>query len=158
MLSTIYPFLPGTHYQWIARLLAIVVLGGLGSLPGAVLGALVIVFREVIEAGLIVGIVMGIGKAAVYKFIPEYYPLQVGVVGGIVGVLGGLGGFIGPILFGYMLQGTGIWTTAWMFFLIITALSFAWMLFTVRRMMRLQAPSLAHHIEDRHDALPEPTA
>ncbi len=42
MLSTIYPFLPGTHYQWIARLLAIVVLGGLGSLPGAILGALVI--------------------------------------------------------------------------------------------------------------------
>lgn len=46
MLSTIYPFLPGTHYQWIARLLAIVVLGGLGSLPGAILGALVIGVAE----------------------------------------------------------------------------------------------------------------
>ena len=47
MLSTIYPFLPGTHYQWIARLLAIVVLGGLGSLPGAILGALVIGVGEI---------------------------------------------------------------------------------------------------------------
>jgi len=42
MLSAIYPFIPGSHYQWIARLLAIVVLGGFGSLPGALLGALVI--------------------------------------------------------------------------------------------------------------------
>jgi branched-chain amino acid transport system permease protein len=38
--GVLYPFVPGSHYQWIARLLAIVVLGGLGSLNGAVLGAL----------------------------------------------------------------------------------------------------------------------
>jgi branched-chain amino acid transport system permease protein len=37
----LYPFVPGSHYQWIARLLAIVVLGGMGSLNGAVLGALI---------------------------------------------------------------------------------------------------------------------
>ena len=48
----------------------------------------------------IIGILMGIGKAAVYKHIPEYFPKDVGVVGGIVGVLGGLGGFTCPILFG----------------------------------------------------------
>ena len=42
----------------------------------------------------IIGIMMGIGKAAVYKHIPEYFPRDIGVVGGIVGVLGGLGGFI----------------------------------------------------------------
>lgn len=100
----------------------------------------------------VVGIAMGIGKAAVYKFIPEYYPLQVGVVGGIVGVLGGLGGFVGPILFGYLMQATGIWTTAWMFFFVVTAVCFIWMLITVRRMMRQQAPGLAHHIEDQPHA------
>ena len=35
----LYPFLPGSHYQWISRLLGIIVLGGMGSLPGALLGA-----------------------------------------------------------------------------------------------------------------------
>ncbi|MFQ5420477.1 MAG: nitrate/nitrite transporter, partial [Anaerolineae bacterium] len=48
----------------------------------------------------LIGISMGIGKAAVYKYIPEYFPNEVGVVGGIVGVVGGLGGFILPIMFG----------------------------------------------------------
>lgn len=44
--SMLYPFLPGSHYQWIARLLGIIVLGGMGSLPGAVLGALVLGVAE----------------------------------------------------------------------------------------------------------------
>ncbi len=39
IVGVMYPFLPGSHYQWIARLLAIVVLGGMGSLNGAILGA-----------------------------------------------------------------------------------------------------------------------
>jgi len=39
--SVLYPFLPGSHYQWISRLLGIIVLGGMGSLPGALVGALV---------------------------------------------------------------------------------------------------------------------
>ena len=38
--GVLYPFVPGSHYLWIARLLAIVVLGGLGSLEGAVVAAL----------------------------------------------------------------------------------------------------------------------
>ncbi|GGH43669.1 branched-chain amino acid ABC transporter permease [Microbacterium album] len=42
IIAATYPFIPGSHYQWIARLLAIVVLGGLGSLAGAVIGALII--------------------------------------------------------------------------------------------------------------------
>jgi branched-chain amino acid transport system permease protein len=42
----LYPFVPGSHYQWIARLLAIVVLGGMGSLNGAVLGALIFGIAE----------------------------------------------------------------------------------------------------------------
>jgi len=53
MISTIYPFLPGSHYQWIARLLAIVVLGGLGSLPGAIIGSLVIGVAELLATAYI---------------------------------------------------------------------------------------------------------
>ena len=48
---------------------------------------------------LVIGIVWGIGKASVYKFIPDYFPNEVGVVGGMVGVIGGLGGFISPEMF-----------------------------------------------------------
>jgi branched-chain amino acid transport system permease protein len=44
--SVLYPFVPGSHYQWIARLLAIIVLGGMGSLPGALLGALILGVAE----------------------------------------------------------------------------------------------------------------
>lgn len=63
----------------------------------------------------IIGLMMGIGGAAVYKHISDYYPTNIGTVGGIVGVLGGLGGFFGPIVFGFLLKGTGIWTSCWMF-------------------------------------------
>lgn len=63
----------------------------------------------------LIGIMMGLGGAAVYKHISDYYPTNIGTVGGIVGVLGGLGGFFGPILFGYLLKATGIWTSCWMF-------------------------------------------
>jgi len=38
--GVIYPFNPGSHYDLISRLLSIVVLGGLGSLGGAVVAAL----------------------------------------------------------------------------------------------------------------------
>ena len=46
IVSVLYPFLPGSHYQWIARLLGIIVLGGMGSLPGAVIGALLLGIAE----------------------------------------------------------------------------------------------------------------
>jgi NNP family nitrate/nitrite transporter-like MFS transporter len=95
----------------------------------------------------IVGIMMGIGKAAVYRLIPDYFPNDVGVVGGIVGVMGGLGGFVCPILFGYMLQWTGIWTTSWLFFTILAFICFFWMQWVVRQIVRDQAPKLLREIE-----------
>ena len=76
---------------------------------------------------ILVGMAWGIGKAAVYKFIPEYYPDQVGVVGGMVGVLGGLGGFVGPILFGYLLEGTGLWTSSWVFLFLVSGACLLWL-------------------------------
>lgn len=95
----------------------------------------------------IVGILMGIGKAAVYKHIPTYFPKDVGVVGGIVGVLGGLGGFVSPIIFGYLLRGTGIWTTCWMYFFLLSVTCLVWMHLVVRKMMADKAPHLAEQIE-----------
>lgn len=49
----LYPFVPGSHYQWIARLLAIVVLGGMGSLNGAVLGAVLFGVAETMTAAYV---------------------------------------------------------------------------------------------------------
>jgi branched-chain amino acid transport system permease protein len=46
LVSVLYPFLPGSHYVWISRLLGIIVLGGMGSLPGAAVGALLIGIGE----------------------------------------------------------------------------------------------------------------
>lgn len=55
----------------------------------------------------VLGIGMGVGKASVYKYVPSYYPRDVGAVGGVVGTLGGLGGFLLPLGFGYLEQMTG---------------------------------------------------
>ena len=56
----------------------------------------------------VLGFFMALGKAAVYKHIPIYYPGHVGSVGGLVGMIGGLGGFVLPILFGVLLDLTGL--------------------------------------------------
>ena len=40
LVSFLFPFFPSRHWQWIAILLALIVLGGMGSLKGAVIGAL----------------------------------------------------------------------------------------------------------------------
>jgi branched-chain amino acid transport system permease protein len=50
VLSVLYPFFPASHYDWISRLLGIIVLGGLGSLPGALVGALVLGLAETLTA------------------------------------------------------------------------------------------------------------
>ncbi|MFB4277615.1 branched-chain amino acid ABC transporter permease [Nonomuraea sp. MTCD27] len=50
ILSVLYPFFPASHYEWISRLLGIVVLGGLGSLPGALVGAAILGLAETLTA------------------------------------------------------------------------------------------------------------
>ena len=55
----------------------------------------------------VLGFFMSLGKAAVYKHIPVYYPDRVGAVGGMVGLVGGLGGFVLPIAFGALNDLTG---------------------------------------------------
>ncbi|GMU91069.1 MAG: hypothetical protein AMXMBFR4_01270 [Candidatus Hydrogenedentota bacterium] len=95
----------------------------------------------------IVGVMMGIGKAAVYKHIPDYFPKEVGVVGGIVGVLGGLGGFFCPIIFGYMLEWTGLWITCWFFFAALSIVCLWWMHAVIQQMLNQEAALHARNIE-----------
>lgn len=84
----------------------------------------------------VLGFFMSLGKAAVYKHIPVYYPKNVGSVGGLVGMIGGLGGFVLPIAFGVLNDLTGIWTSCFMLLFLIATVSLAWMHFAIRRMER----------------------
>jgi len=86
--------------------------------------------------------------AAVYKHIADYFPEEVGVVGGMVGLLGGLGGFFCPIIFGYLLNWTGLWTTCWMFMLLLSLVCLIWMHFVIGKMMKKRVPELMREIED----------
>ncbi len=45
----------------------------------------------------VLGAGMGIGKASVYKLIPDSFPESIGAVGGLVGLLGALGGVLIPL-------------------------------------------------------------
>ncbi|MFW5833197.1 MAG: nitrate/nitrite transporter, partial [Pseudomonadota bacterium] len=89
----------------------------------------------------VLGFVMSLGKAAVYKHIPQYYPEHVGAVGGLVGMIGGLGGFVLPIVFGVMNDLTGIWTSCFALLFGLVAVALAWMHIAIRRMERAGVPA-----------------
>ena len=82
------------------------------------------------------GFFMSLGKAAVFKHIPVYYPNNVGAVGGLVGMIGGLGGFVLPIAFGALLDLTGIYTSCFALLFLLVAVSLAWMHLSIRAMER----------------------
>lgn len=91
---------------------------------------------EFIGITSVLGFFMSLGKAAVFKHIPVYYPDRVGAVGGVVGLVGGLGGFVMPIAFGLLNDLTGVWQSCfWLLFgLVATAL--VWMHVAIRQMER----------------------
>ena len=97
----------------------------------------------------VVGCGMGIGKAAVYKFIPEYFPADVGAVGGLVGMLGALGGFFLPPLFAYANVLTGVPQTTFLVLLIITAISMIWLHVVVQSILRQATPAMVNQFETR---------
>lgn len=84
----------------------------------------------------VLGFFLSLGKAAVFKHIPVYYPNHVGAVGGLVGMIGGLGGFVLPITFGVLLDVTGIYTSCFVVLFGIVAVSLAWMHLSIRAMER----------------------
>jgi len=82
----------------------------------------------------VLGIAMAFGKASVFKYISDDFPTNIGTVSGIVGLAGGLGGFVLPILFGALMDFTGIRSSAFMLMYGVVWVSLIWMYWTeVRR-------------------------
>lgn len=81
----------------------------------------------------VVGIAMAVGKASVFKFIGDDYTDNIGAVSGVVGLAGGLAGFILPIMFGLLVDLTGVRTTCFMLMFGATAVSLLFMHFSFRR-------------------------
>ncbi len=109
-----------TYSVFIGMTLAIVPL----CLPRDVMPLDVAGFASLI---FLVGVGMGIGKASVFKYIPNYFPNDVGAVGGLVGLFGALGGFVLPKLFGMLGRATGVPQSAFIALLALTLGSLVWL-------------------------------
>ena len=92
------------------------------SIPGLVKS--VVVFAALV---FIIGVAMGIGKASVYRFIPDYYPRDVGAVGGLVGLLGAAGGIFLPPLFAYGETLAGFPEATWLILLFFSLTCLIWL-------------------------------
>lgn len=78
----------------------------------------------------VVGIAWAFGKASVFKYISDDYPQNMGAISGIVGLAGGLGGFVLPILFGVLVDLTGVRSSAFMLLYGVVWVSLIWMYFS----------------------------
>ncbi|WP_289117449.1 MFS transporter [uncultured Idiomarina sp.] len=98
----------------------------------------------------VLGFFMSLGKAAVFKHIPVYYPKSVGAVGGVVGMIGGLGGFLLPLTFGMLNDVIGVWQSSFMLLFVIATVSLLWMNAAIVKAERVE------YKEDREERdLPE---
>jgi len=100
----------------------------------------------------VLGVGMGVGKAAVYKHIPEYFPNDVGAVGGLVGLIGALGGFALPPLFAWSFNVTGLPQSTFAILLIVNIAGFVWMHRTVLSILRTASPHVSEKFEHPHVA------
>ena len=76
---------------------------------------------------MVLGIAWSFGRASVFKYISEDYPDSIGAVTGVVSMVGGLAGFALPVLFGMLLDATGIRSSAFMVLYAWVWLSLIWM-------------------------------
>jgi len=88
----------------------------------------------------VLGIAWAFGKASVFKYISDEYPTNIGAVSGVVGLAGGLGGFVLPILFGALVDLTGVRSSAFMLMYGVVWVSLIWMYFTEVRRTELMGP------------------
>lgn len=84
-----------------------------------------------------IGIAWAFGKASVFKYISDDYPQNMGVISGIVGLAGGLGGFVLPILFGALVDLTGVRSSCFMLLYGVVWVSLIWMYFSEIRKTQL---------------------
>ena len=85
----------------------------------------------------VLGIAFAFGKASVFKYISEEYPSNIGTISGIVGLAGGLGGFVLPIMFGGLMDLTGIRSSAFMLMYGVVWVSLIWIYWTENRHRRI---------------------
>lgn len=78
----------------------------------------------------VLGIAFAFGKASVFKYISDDYTGNIGAISGIVGLAGGLGGFVLPIMFGALMDLTGIRSSAFMLMYGVVWVSLIWMYWT----------------------------
>jgi len=88
----------------------------------------------------VLGIAFAFGKASVFKYIADDYPHNIGAISGIVGLAGGLGGFVLPILFGALVDITGIRSSAFMLLYGVVWVSLIWMYWTEVRKTEVMGP------------------
>ncbi|MDB5306662.1 MAG: narK2 [Gemmataceae bacterium] len=105
---------------------------------------------------VVVGAGMGIGKASVFKYVPNYYPKDVGAVGGLVGALGALGGFFLPPVFGAIGRWTGSPQSAFVALLVLTVGSLGWLHLVVLRIKRAERAPELETFSPGTAAVPEP--
>ncbi len=90
----------------------------------------------------VMGMAWAFGKASVFKYISDEFPDNIGVISGIVGLAGGLGGFFLPILFGMLVDLTGVRSSCFMLMYGVVWVSLIWMYVTeVRRIDVLRSHS-----------------
>jgi NNP family nitrate/nitrite transporter-like MFS transporter len=75
----------------------------------------------------VMGIAFAFGKASVFKYISNDYPNNMGAISGIVGLAGGLGGFVLPIMFGALVDITGVRSSCFMLMFGVVWISLIWM-------------------------------
>ena len=98
----------------------------------------------------VLGIAWAFGKASVFKYISDDYPHNIGTISGIVGLAGGMGGFLLPIMFGALMDLTGVRSSAFMLMYGVVWVSLIWMYWTEVRakdyMAHKSPPELATQI------------
>jgi NNP family nitrate/nitrite transporter-like MFS transporter len=88
------------------------------------------------------GVTQGIGKASTIKYIPDYYPKDVGAVVGLVGALAALGGFFMPPLFAWLKSATGQPQSLFWVLFALSTVSLVWLHAVVSRIRHEEAHTI----------------